>query len=195
MATERKPEGKMDQEAVMDVYRKIGTPGKEHNLLSRMAGRWKTVTRSWNEPGKPPEESAGICEQKMILGGRFLQHVLAVVGEARDLDVHRTRAAAAGRALAYIKGPEADQSNHPPLLHRSLDRRDRCVERASRGRLGNIRGLGDIVDNLGLVHLASKNWDHGNDGALRRKPRLNFGCSVYRVENALADPLAWVRTL
>lgn len=73
MATERKPEGKMDQEAVMDVYRKTGTPGKEHNLLSRMAGRWKTVTRSWNEPGQPPEESAGICEQKMILGGRFLQ--------------------------------------------------------------------------------------------------------------------------
>jgi len=73
MATERKPKGQMDQAAIMEVYKKLGIPGEQHKLLSKMEGRWTTLTRSWEEPGRPPQESAGFCEQKMILGGRFLQ--------------------------------------------------------------------------------------------------------------------------
>ncbi|OGP14312.1 MAG: hypothetical protein A2052_09510 [Deltaproteobacteria bacterium GWA2_54_12] len=73
MATERKREEKRDIEAEMEVYKKLGTPGEAHKLLSRMAGTWNTLTRSWMEPGKPPEESAGVCEQRMVLGGHYLQ--------------------------------------------------------------------------------------------------------------------------
>lgn len=73
MATERKPEGKMDAQAIMEIYKKLGTPGTPHKLLSKMEGKWETWTRSWMEPGTPPEESAGYCESKMILDGRFLQ--------------------------------------------------------------------------------------------------------------------------
>ncbi|MBI2400435.1 MAG: DUF1579 domain-containing protein, partial [Deltaproteobacteria bacterium] len=73
MATERKREEKRDIEAEMEVYKKLGTPGEAHKLLSRMAGTWNTLTRSWWEPGKPPEESSGVCEQRMVLGGRYLQ--------------------------------------------------------------------------------------------------------------------------
>lgn len=73
MATERKPEGKMGPHEIMELYKKLGTPGEAHRLLARMEGRWETLTRSWMEPGKPPDESTGVCEQKMILGGRFLQ--------------------------------------------------------------------------------------------------------------------------
>jgi len=72
MATERKPKGKMDTEAVMEVYKKLATPGAPHKLLASMSGSWTTRTRAWMELGKPPDESAGVCEQKMILGGRFL---------------------------------------------------------------------------------------------------------------------------
>lgn len=72
MATERKPERKMGPEAMKELYIKLGTPGAPHALLSRMAGSWNTKTKSW-EPGMPPEESSGTCEQKMILGGRILQ--------------------------------------------------------------------------------------------------------------------------
>lgn len=75
MATERKPE--MDRQAVEEVYRRLGTPGKQHALLARMEGSWTTRTRSWSSPGAAPEESAGVCEQKMILGGRFLQQECA----------------------------------------------------------------------------------------------------------------------
>jgi hypothetical protein len=38
-----------------------------------MAGSWNTKTKSWMEPKKPPMETTGTCEQKMVLNGRFLQ--------------------------------------------------------------------------------------------------------------------------
>lgn len=71
MATERKRE-KISFEEEMEIYKKLGTPGEAHKLLSRMAGTWNTLTKSWTEPGKPPVESAGVCEQRMVLGGRYL---------------------------------------------------------------------------------------------------------------------------
>jgi hypothetical protein len=38
-----------------------------------MEGNWDTKTKSWMEPNKPPMETTGTCEQKMILDGRFLK--------------------------------------------------------------------------------------------------------------------------
>ena len=66
-------EGKMDMQAMADVYKKLGTPGAPHKVLASIAGRWNTKIRTWMEPDKPPMESTGTCEQKMLLGGRFLQ--------------------------------------------------------------------------------------------------------------------------
>jgi len=65
-------EGKKDMQAMMDVYKKLGTPGVPHKLLANMAGSWTAKIKSWCEPDKPPMESTGACEQKMVLGGRFL---------------------------------------------------------------------------------------------------------------------------
>ncbi len=73
MAKEKKQEGKMDMQAMMDVYKKLGTPGAPHKLLASMAGSWITKTKACMEPNKPPMETKGTCEQKMLLGGRFLQ--------------------------------------------------------------------------------------------------------------------------
>jgi hypothetical protein len=73
MEKEKKQENKMDMQAMMDVYTKLGTPGAPHKALASMAGSWITTTKSWMEPNKPPLESKGVCEQKMLLGGRFLQ--------------------------------------------------------------------------------------------------------------------------
>ena len=73
MAKEEKQEGKMDMQAMMDVYKKLGTPGAPHKLLASMAGSWTTKIESWCEPNKPPMESTDNCEQKTVLGGRFLQ--------------------------------------------------------------------------------------------------------------------------
>ena len=77
MTAEKKQEGKMDMQAAMEVYKKLATPGVPHKLLASMAGSWTTRTKSWMGPDSPPMESAGTSEQKMLLGGRFLQQEFA----------------------------------------------------------------------------------------------------------------------
>jgi hypothetical protein len=73
MAKEKKQEGKMDMEAMMEVYKKLATPGAPHKVLASQVGTWTTKTRAWMEPDKPPMEGTGACEQKMLLDGRYLQ--------------------------------------------------------------------------------------------------------------------------
>ena len=77
MTAEKKQEGKMDMQAAMEVYRKLGTPGAPHKLLASMAGGWSAKIKSWMGPDTPPMEWMGSCEQKMLLGGRFLQQEFA----------------------------------------------------------------------------------------------------------------------
>jgi len=66
-------ESKMDMQAMMEVYRKVGTPGAPHKLLAGLEGSWITKTKSWPGPDQPPVDSTGTCEQKILLGGRYLQ--------------------------------------------------------------------------------------------------------------------------
>ncbi len=70
-----KQEDIKDMQAMMEVYKKVGTPGAPHKLLAGLEGTWTTRTKSWMEPGKPPLETTGTCEQKLLLGGRYLQQV------------------------------------------------------------------------------------------------------------------------
>jgi Protein of unknown function (DUF1579) len=63
---------KIDMQAMMEVYKKVGTPGEPHKLLAKLEGSWTTRTRGWLE-GKPAMESTGTCEQKLVLDGHYLQ--------------------------------------------------------------------------------------------------------------------------
>lgn len=72
MADDKKQDVKIDMQEMMALYQTLGTPGAPHKLLESMAGSWQTKTKSCMEAGKPPVESTGTCENKMILGGRFL---------------------------------------------------------------------------------------------------------------------------
>jgi len=40
--TKAQQESKMDMQAMMDVYKKLGTPGAPHKMLASMVGSWKT---------------------------------------------------------------------------------------------------------------------------------------------------------
>jgi len=73
MAGEKKQAGKMDPQETMEMYKKFATPGEPHKQLASLAGSWTTKTKMWMEPNKPPTETTGFCEQKVILEGRFLQ--------------------------------------------------------------------------------------------------------------------------
>lgn len=72
MAKDKKPEKQMDPQATMEMYQKLATPGEPHKLFATLAGSWTTTTKEWMEPGKPPTESTGTAELKMLLDGRFL---------------------------------------------------------------------------------------------------------------------------
>lgn len=73
VAKDKKAEKKMDPQAMMEVYTKLAAPGEQHKQLASLAGSWTTNTKEWMEPNKPPVESAGSAEMKMLLDGRFLQ--------------------------------------------------------------------------------------------------------------------------
>lgn len=72
MAKDKKREKQMDPQAMMDTYTRLATPGEPHKLFATLAGSWTTTTKEWMEPGKPPTESTGTAEMKMLLDGRFL---------------------------------------------------------------------------------------------------------------------------
>ena len=73
MADEKHHEQGMDMKAMMEAYQKLSIPGAPHKLLASLEGSWNTKTKEWMEPQKPPKESTGSCEMKMLLDGRFLQ--------------------------------------------------------------------------------------------------------------------------
>jgi uncharacterized protein DUF1579 len=69
-----KQEKKMDMQEMMEIYKKVGTPGDAHKLLAKLEGSWTTRSRGWEE-GKPVMESIGTCEQKLVLNGHYLQQI------------------------------------------------------------------------------------------------------------------------
>ena len=73
LAKDKKHEKQLDPQAMMEMYQKLATPGEPHKLFATLAGSWTTKTKEWMEPGKPPSESTGTVEMKMLLDGRFLQ--------------------------------------------------------------------------------------------------------------------------
>jgi hypothetical protein len=70
-----KQERNIDMQAIMEIYKKVGTPSEPHKRLAKMEGSWTTRTRGWMEPDKPPTDSTGTCEQKLILDGHYLQQI------------------------------------------------------------------------------------------------------------------------
>src|SRR5262245_66697115 len=72
LAKDKKGEKQMDPQAMMEVWKKLATPGEPHKLFASLAGSWTTTTKEWMEPGKPPTESTGTADMKMLLDGRFL---------------------------------------------------------------------------------------------------------------------------
>ncbi len=62
----------MDMQAMMEAYQKLSIPGDPHKQLASLEGSWATKTKEWMDPSKPPMDSKGSCEMKMLLNGRFL---------------------------------------------------------------------------------------------------------------------------
>jgi hypothetical protein len=70
-------ENKIDMQAIMEIYKTVGTPGDPHKLLAKLEGSWTTKTKGWMGPDTPPVESTGSCEQRLILDGHYLRQEYA----------------------------------------------------------------------------------------------------------------------
>ena len=69
---EDKPAGP-SQEEMMKAWTAQATPGAPHKAMEATVGSWDVKTKAWMAPGAPPTETTGTSENKMILGGRFLE--------------------------------------------------------------------------------------------------------------------------
>lgn len=63
----------MDEKAMMEAWMKAATPGAAHKELGEMEGTWDAKVSTWMKPGDPVQTSAGVSQNKLILGGRYLQ--------------------------------------------------------------------------------------------------------------------------
>ena len=73
MASLRQKDGSMEDRT--PAWLRYAEPGPEHEFFRRQEGDWRLLTRFWMDPGLLPIESEGVSENRMILGGRFLQSV------------------------------------------------------------------------------------------------------------------------
>jgi hypothetical protein len=69
----QEPQMSPEQMKMMEAMQKAGTPGSAHEMLSPMVGTWDTQMKFWLAPGAPPVTSAGVSENRWILGGRYLE--------------------------------------------------------------------------------------------------------------------------
>lgn len=53
-AKDKKQQKQIDPQAMMEVYKKLVTPGESHKQLESLVGSWTVQTKEWMEPGKLP---------------------------------------------------------------------------------------------------------------------------------------------
>jgi hypothetical protein len=58
---------------MMEQMMALAAPSEAHKTLEVMAGTWMTKVKMWMDPAAPPQESEGTSENRMVLGGRWLE--------------------------------------------------------------------------------------------------------------------------
>jgi hypothetical protein len=66
---------KAQDDAMMKAWQTYMTPGDIHKMIAKSDGKWNADVSMWMAPGAPPEKSTAVCENKMIMGGRYQQSV------------------------------------------------------------------------------------------------------------------------
>ncbi|MGQ0722170.1 MAG: DUF1579 domain-containing protein [Candidatus Eiseniibacteriota bacterium] len=62
-----------DEAKMMEQMMAMAAPSEAHKKLEMMAGTWTTKVKMWMDPAAPPQESEGVSENRMVLGGRWLE--------------------------------------------------------------------------------------------------------------------------
>src|SRR5512136_2799469 len=62
-----------EQQAAMEAWMKVATPGEGHKALEPMIGSWNVDSTMWEKPGETPQKGGGVAEDSWVLGGRFVK--------------------------------------------------------------------------------------------------------------------------
>jgi hypothetical protein len=65
--------GHPDEKAAMEAWQKAMTPGEGQKRLAPLVGTFETKVRTWMDPSKPPEDTAGASVNTWALGDRYVQ--------------------------------------------------------------------------------------------------------------------------
>ncbi|MFN3872020.1 MAG: DUF1579 domain-containing protein [Ignavibacterium sp.] len=65
----------MNQDEQMKIWMDYMTPGSMHEMMAKLTGSWKMVSKMWMNPNDEPIISEGTVDAEMILGGRYLKMV------------------------------------------------------------------------------------------------------------------------
>jgi hypothetical protein len=64
---------KAQDDAMMKAWQSYMTPGDVHKMIAKSDGKWNADVSMWMAPDAPVTKSTAVCENKMILGGRYQQ--------------------------------------------------------------------------------------------------------------------------
>ncbi len=62
-----------DEKAAMEAWQKAMTPGDGQKKLEPMVGTFDAKVRTWMDPTKPPDDTAGTSVNTWALGDRYVQ--------------------------------------------------------------------------------------------------------------------------
>ena len=175
-----KPTPKLDvapgPEETAKAWSAFAAPGERHARLAKLAGKWTTKTKSWTEPGKPPEETTGSCDFRMVLGGRYLEQrfegsmmgqPFSGIGYTGYDNVKRKYEAywidTAGTGMLVMTGSR-DKSGRKTVYTGSM------IDPAS-GKPVAIRSVDTEVDADNLLF---EMWTSGPDGKLSKSMEMSY---------------------
>jgi Protein of unknown function (DUF1579) len=73
LAQEKKKAGAADEKAAMEAWQKAMTPGDGQKKLEPLVGTFDARVRTWMDPSKPPDDTAGTSVNAWVLGDRWVQ--------------------------------------------------------------------------------------------------------------------------
>jgi hypothetical protein len=179
-SVELKPTAKPDvppgPEEIARAWSAFAAPGEPHTRLAKLAGKWATKTKSWTEPGKPPEETTGSCEFRMVLGGRYLEQrfegsmmgqPFSGIGYTGYDNVKKKYEAfwidTAGTGMLVLSGSQ-DKSGKKTVYTGSM------IDPAS-GKPVAIRSVDTKVDADNLLF---EMWTSGPDGKMSKSMEMSY---------------------
>lgn len=62
-----------DEKAAMEAWQKAMTPGDGQKKLEPLVGTFDAKVRTWMDPNRPPDDTAGTSVNTWVLGDRYVQ--------------------------------------------------------------------------------------------------------------------------